>query len=317
MLDISICIVNYNTKDHLKACLRSIIDDPPMQSFEIIVVDNHSTDGSNTMIRQDFANVEYIYNAENLGYAGAVNQALQKAKGNFIILLNADTLMLPGTLSSMFTFLTQHPSIGIAGCRITYPNGKLQRSCRSYPTLMNLISENFYLDKLFPFISLFNRPFMSDFKYDSTRQVDVIMGAFMAVRRKVIEEIGGMDERFFMYSEETDWCYRTKQSGWEIIFYPDAKIVHSESASTTQNLIPMFIQLHKSHILFIEKYHGRIYKLSVKVVLYLGLILRLIVFSLADQLYKLGSAKCANARDQKIKYWHTVKWYLGLSYRNQ
>jgi GT2 family glycosyltransferase len=273
---LSVCIVNYNTAHLLQNCLHSLPVDRDGASIklEITVVDNHSRDGSAQMVKTGFPNVRWIANPGNAGYAHALNQAIQSSAGDFFLVLNTDTVIHPGTLEKTVCFMLDHDEAGIVGCKILNPDHSLQRSCRSYPGLSVFFYENAFLDKLFPKSRIFGKPYLSYFNYDRVAAVDVVLGAFMMIRREVIDHIGGFDERFFMYSEETDFCYRTMKAGWRIVFYPGASIVHFGGESTKQESVKMFIELHKSHHRFIAKYHGTFYLIAVKLVLFLGLCIR-------------------------------------------
>jgi len=307
---LSICIVNFNTRELLKNCLQSIYDTSKKINFEIIVVDNHSSDGSVAMIKQDFPRVILIANDENHGYASAVNQGVDQAKGEFILILNSDTEILPDCLSKTLEFMNDNKNAGIVGCRILNPDLTLQRSCRSFPGILNFFSENFFLHDIFSRSRIFGRPFMSYFNYDRLAEVEIVLGAFMMIRKKTIDQIGLMDTQFFMYAEETDWCFRARQAGWKIYFYPDAEIIHYGGGSTKQNFVPMFIEAHKSHHKFIRKYHGPAYLLGVKIILILGVILRICLFSIATLLNLIGFKVTQDPKADLIRYWKTLRWYL-------
>ena len=235
---LSVCIVNFNTRELLKNCLQSIYDTAKGINFEIIVLDNKSSDDSIAMIKQYFPNIILIANNENSGYASAVNQAVNKAQGEFILVLNSDTEILPDCLSKTLEFMKKNKNAGIVGCRILNPDRTVQRSCRSFPGILNFISENFFLHDIFPRSRIFGRPFMSYFNYDRIAEVDIVLGAFMMIRRKTIDQIGLMDTQFFMYAEETDWCYRAKQSGWKVYFIPVPKSFTTAGEAPNRILYP-------------------------------------------------------------------------------
>ena len=312
MKELSICIVNYNVRCLLESCIRSILDHSEGMKYELIVVDNNSVDNSADMVRQSFSLAKLIVNKTNRGYARAVNQALKRAEGEYVLILNSDTKILHRTLSNTIDFMKANRDAGIVGCRILNPDETLQRSCRSFPSLTNFISENLYLDRLFPRSRFFGRPFMSCFDFNETRKVDVVLGAFMMIRKAMIQQIGLMDDRFFMYAEETDWCYRAVKAGWRIYFYPGAKVIHFGGESVKQNSLSMFIELHKSHHLFIEKYHGNLYLGLVKTVLVVGVFLRVLQFGMIRLLHVLGVRFVESPKDRLSLYWGTLKWYINL-----
>jgi len=256
-LDLSIIIVNWNTRDLLARCLRSIYDTTSNLDFEVVVVDNASTDGSQEMVRQEFSDVSLIANTENLGFAKANNQAIRRNQKRYVLLLNSDTFVRENTIEQVVAFMDAHPEAGMTGCKLLYEDGRLQPSCSTFPTLFTEFCIATGLDKLFPKSPLFGKYRMTYWDFDDVRQVDVILGAFMLVRATAINEVGLMDERYFMYSEEVDWCYQFKEKGWKIYFYPDVEAVHLWGGSIKRIRAKMLIQMYRSRIAFFRKYYGR------------------------------------------------------------
>ncbi len=254
-MTLSICIVNWNTRELLRACLRSIERYPPAEPYEVIVVDNASTDGSAEMVRAEFPNVFLIANAENRDYAAGNNQALRQARGEFILLLNPDTEMHPDTLQRAIDFLRAHPEVGAIGAKQLYPNGRLQPSLRAFPTPRNLLFEVLGLAKLFPRSRLFATYRYGWFPYDRPLEVDQPMGTFLMVRRAVVEQVGLMDEAFPLFFNDVDWCYRIKQAGWKIMFVPDVVITHHGGASTRQVRLSAIRESHRALEAFYRKHY--------------------------------------------------------------
>lgn len=255
-MDISIVIVNWRTRDPLRECLRSVQSQDGVSSIQIIVVDNASEDGSTEMVETEFPQIQLICNSQNRGFAAACNQGIRLAKGRFILLLNPDTVVPPQTLAKLLAFAETHPDSAVVGCRVVNPDGSLERTCFRYPSVLNVLLSVLYLNKLFPRNRFFGREFMTWWDRDSIRDVDVITGSCMLVRRKAIEQVGLMDERYFIYAEEADWCYRFAQAGWKMTFTPTAKIVHLSSQSTSQCWTKMYVLKRKSILLYLEKWHG-------------------------------------------------------------
>jgi hypothetical protein len=226
-------------------------------SFEVFVVDNGSSDGSAQMVRDEFPEVILIANSENRGFAAANNQALALAKGDYVLLLNSDTYLLDNSLLKAVEFAERHPEAGMIGCRVLNADGTLQPTCFQYPSVLNLFLQTFYLSKLFPRSRFFGRERMTWWDRNDVREVEVITGCFLLVRAEVIEQIGFLDESFFMYGEETDWCYRAHRAGWKLLFTPDARIVHLGGASSRQNRPEMVLQLRGSILYFIRKHHSK------------------------------------------------------------
>jgi GT2 family glycosyltransferase len=215
-ITLSICIVNWNTRELLRACLQSIYRYPPNAPFEVIVVDNASSDGSAAMVQAEFPQAVLIANTENLGYARGNNQAIQQAQGEYLLLLNPDTEVFPNTLNCALAFLAAHPETGAIGAKQLFPDGRVQPSVRGFPTPANLLWEVSGLARLFPRALGGYR--MRAFAYDRIAEVDQPMATFLMVRRAVVEQIGLMDEAFPLFFNDVDWCYRIKQAGVAHLF---------------------------------------------------------------------------------------------------
>ena len=230
LLDLSISVVNWNTKDILRNCLKSIYVSTHKIDYEIFVVDNGSSDGSPEMVENEFPQVNLMRNTENLGFAKANNQAIELSNGRYILLLNSDTIVLDGALGKMVEFMGNHPDAGAAGCRLLNPDGSLQKSIGNFPTLLSAYWANSLLRKIFPRIvieHIINDPQV----YLQIREVDWMFGAFLILRKNAIKLVGSLDERFFMYAEEIDLCYRLKRKGWKIYFCPTTRVVHLRERS--------------------------------------------------------------------------------------
>ncbi|MBI4215250.1 MAG: glycosyltransferase family 2 protein [Parcubacteria group bacterium] len=233
-MDLSIIIVSWKVKDLLKKCLNSIFEQTKGLEFEVIVIDNDSRDGTAEMVKRDFPAVNFVESKENLGFAKANNIGILKAKGRYTLLLNPDTEILDGALDKCVQYLDKHPEAGALGCKLLYPDGSLQESCRRFPAFWDQFFVLLKLHNFFPNWGPIGRYYMKDFKYDRVEEVDQIMGAFMLARREIFERIGYLDERFFAWFEEVDWCRRVKEAGMKIIFYPDAVVIHHKGQSFNQ-----------------------------------------------------------------------------------
>ena len=266
-MELSIVIVNWRTRDALRECLRSIERQEDVATPEIIVVDNASGDGSAEMVASAFPRVRLIRNTENRGFAAACNQGMRVAGGRYILLLNPDTVMRPGTLAGILGFAEARPGSAVIGCRVVNPDGNLERTCFRYPSLTNVVLSAFCLDRIFPRSRFFGREFMTWWDRDSVRDVEVVTGSFMLVRREAVDQVGLMDERYFMYAEEADWCYRFAQAGWRMTFTPTAEIVHLSSQSSSQCWPKMYVLQRKSLLLYLEKWRGPAVRWAANVVL--------------------------------------------------
>ncbi len=274
MLDLSIIIVNWNTRELLAKCLRCVDDTVKKIRYETFVVDNHSTDGSPDMVRRDFPHVKLIANTENVCFARANNQAIREAQGRYVLLLNSDAFVKENTLDYMVEFMDAHPDAGMSGCKLLYEDGRLQPSCATYPTLLTETVIALGLDKLFPQSQVFGQYQMTNWDYSDTRTVDVIMGAFMLVRGDAIPKIGMLDEAFFMYSEEVDWCYRFQKAGWKIYFCPDVETVHLWGGSSKAVKVETLIRLYRARTQFFRKHYGWVSSFIFKTILMLNALLR-------------------------------------------
>ena len=230
-----VIIVSWNVKDLLAACLASLPAGADGMLVHTVVVDNASTDGSAEVVRERFPSVELIECRENLGFARANNIALRKFANDtdYFLLLNPDTVISPGALREMVDFMDTHPEAGIAGAKVVKPDGTLDWPCkRSYITPSVLFYKALGLDRLFPRSPRFGRYQLTYLDPDETHEVDSVVGAFLMIRRQCVVAIGPLDESFFMYWEDMDWCYRAKSAGWKIFYVPATTIIHHKAQST-------------------------------------------------------------------------------------
>lgn len=274
-MDVSIIIVNWNTKTMLDDCLRSVVRSAAGESYEIVVVDNGSNDGSPDMVVAQFPQVRLIRNAENRGFAAANNQGMALARGRYVLLLNSDTRVSPGAIAATIRFADQHQEAAVVSCRVTGPKGGTQHVCYTFPSLVNLALSLAKLSMLFPRSRWFGRYRLTWWNYDEPRVVDAVAGCFMLVRRTAIEEVGPLSERYFMYSEDVDWCWRFAQRGWKTMFAPVADIIHFGQASSCQCASDMHLQERQSLLMFLESKSGRPARLVANAMFCLGSLLRI------------------------------------------
>lgn len=230
---VSVAIVNWNTKDLLEACLESIFRETTAFPIEVIVADNDSRDGSCEMVKEKFKQVILIENKANVGFAKGTNQGFEIARGEYVLMLNSDTVILDRAIEKTVAFADAHPEAGGIGCRMTYPDGRFQSSCFRIPNVYGIIAESIYLSQVFKNSYLFNwnRYGNGDRHWSGYREVDCVMGSFILVRGSILKEVGFLDEDYFMYGEETDFCHRIKASGKKIYYYSDANIIHVHGGS--------------------------------------------------------------------------------------
>jgi len=273
--DVSIIIVNWNTKDILRDCLNSIHRETQGIQFETILIDNASTDGSVEMIKKDFPQVILIENQDNRGFAAANNQGMKIAQGRYVLLLNPDSVIEEGAIQKSISFADGYPSAGVVGIKTFFGDGQLQQNCFQYASILNLLISTIGLRNLFPKHRLWGRERYMWWDYKSVKEVDVVTGCYMLVRREVLKEVGLMDEEYFMYGEEMDWCWRINNSGWKVVFYPQAQFIHYGGISSEQNPINMRNESRKSFLRFIRKRQGIWAKYFALILLFVGGLYRL------------------------------------------
>ncbi|MHC4693556.1 MAG: glycosyltransferase family 2 protein, partial [Planctomycetota bacterium] len=262
-MKVSIIIVNWNTENILYDCLQSVYANRGSLKFEVIVVDNASSDGSVEMVKNNFPDVILIENESNRGFAAANNQGMSIAVGEYILLLNSDTVILDNAIVKTIKFADSTPEAAVVACKVLNLDRTLQSTCFMFPSILNLILSITCLDRLFPNNRFFGRERLTWCAWEHVLEVDVVAGCFMLVKQEAIKEVGVMDEQYFMYAEETDWCYRMKQTGWKILFTPTAEVVHLGEASSRQMKPEMASQLQASILLFFKKHRGRLsYRLA-------------------------------------------------------
>lgn len=271
---LSIVIVNWNTETLLRDCLASIAANPPEGACEVIVVDNASTDGSAAMVRDVFPEVRLLANGENVGFAGANNQGIEASSGEMILLLNADTVVRAGALETLLRFMENHPEAGAAGARLLNPDGSLQHSCSPLPTLLGEGLHLFHLDYR-------QRRAMQAWDVSRPRPVDVLLGACMLLRRAAVEQVGLLDEGYFMYSEEVDYCRRLQDAGWTLYWAPEAEVVHYGGQSTRQAATEMFLRLYAGKLRYFRKHDGQRAGQIYKLILLGAALFRLLLLPLA------------------------------------
>ena len=288
-MDLSVVIVSYNTRELLLQTLRSVYQASHSCSFEVFVVDNASSDGSAEETAGLFPDVRVIRNAENRGFAHANNQAIEAATGRYVLLLNSDTVVLDDTFDMMIEFLDAHPQVGAAGCKVIKPDGTLDLACRrSFPTPMNSLYQALKLDKLRPKSPRFASYNLTYLDENDIYPVDCLVGAFMMVRRAAIERVGMLDDRFFMYGEDIDWCYRIKQAGWEIWYYPKTTIIHYKGASSRKQKVRMILEFHRAMYLYYAKHHAEHTFFVINGLIYLGIAVRCLMVLGANLFKKRG-----------------------------
>ncbi len=287
---LSIIIVNWNTKELLRKCIQSIMSNAPSFDYEVIVIDNASSDGSADMLKYELAKDQYldrfdsvtnahvIINEQNLGFAKANNQGIKRAKGEYILLLNPDTEVQHNCLQRTVNYMREHQDIGILGCQLLNPDKTVQASIRTFPTLSSQILILFKLHNLFPNQTTLKKYHMTDFDYQKSQFVDQVMGAYFLINRKVINKIGLLDEKYWIWFEEVDYCKQAKNANFKIYYFKDAQTIHAKAQSFNQVLgIKKQVYLNNSLLHYFKKFHS-IFSFLIILILYpISLLLALLV----------------------------------------
>ncbi|NLG29524.1 MAG: glycosyltransferase family 2 protein [Chloroflexi bacterium] len=314
-MDLSVVIVNWNVRDLLRACLASLyaapgavlLADGTLQlgayRVEVLVVDNASSDGSVAMLRAEFPRVTAVDSGANLGYTGGNNLALGRCRGRYALLLNPDTRVLDAALTTLLDYAEAHPDVGVVGPRLVYGDGSPAPARYRFPTLATALMESTRLEELFPRNRWTRRYHMADTPDDATQDVGWVTGACVLVRRAAWERVGLLDEAFFMYSEEVDWCRRMANDGWRVVYLPTAVVVHYEGRSSAQVSAARHIRFQTSKIHYFRKHHGRLQAGVLRGCLWLDYLMRLV-----EECAKyLVGHKRALRRERLAIYWQVLR----------
>jgi hypothetical protein len=255
-MELSTVLVNYRSRDDLLECLAALAADTEGLPCETVVVDNSPSEGALAAVAARFPEVRGIANTENVGFARAVNQGIAASAGAFVLLVNPDCVIAKGSIPALLAHLRAHPRTAIAGPRIVDSDGALQLSARSFPNHLTFLFNRYsLLTRLFPNNPWSRRYLLTDWDHRSVRDVDWLSGACMLVRREAIGQVGGMDERFFMFNEDVDWCRRMMLAGWAVTYVPDAEVVHHIGASMRKVAAKVIVERHRGMIHYFHKHH--------------------------------------------------------------
>lgn len=293
-MDLSIIIISWNTSALLRQCLDSLYQTGSRFEFEVIVVDNGSTDDSVSLVETHYPRVIRIQNHQNLGFARANNQGLQIGRGRYLLLLNSDTIVRRGALDTLIETADAEPTVGVVGPKLLNMDGTLQKSWASFPSFWSeVVGKNFPFRKPVP-----NMP--------NTFDVDWIMGACMLVRAETIQDVGKLDEDYFFYSEETDWCFRIKKKNWKIWYITHAEICHLGGGSTKRGSVIQLVRLYQGKLLYFRKNHGRfastILRFGLALANAVGVIRRLLFTNWLSR-----EAAFERIRNQSKLVWYLIK----------
>lgn len=300
-MDISVIIVNWNTRDLLRGCLESVFKTICDFSYEVIVVDNASRDGSVAMLKEKYPQIRLIQNKVNRGFGAANNQGMRIMTGRYALLLNSDTVLTDNAVRELHTFMETHPEAAMACGQLLNTDGSKQNSIASFPNFVTLLTNTSLLEYLFP------RSYPSKrYSYDKPIEVESCVGACFLVRKKAIEEVGMFDERYFFFFEETDWAHQMRNAGWKIFHVPTAFIYHLQGRSIGRD-IRSRIEYYRARYQFFRKWKSRPYYILVRFVIMLRLCINLLLTSLAGIL-TAGMNK--ELRDKWVVYSRLIIWHF-------
>ncbi len=255
---VSVIIVSWNARDYLMECLDSLVKEKPPYAMEIIVVDNASSDGSPDWVQSRYPQARLIRNQANLGFAKANNIGIAQSAGKYLCLVNSDVKVFKGCIEALIEYCERHGEVGVAGPRLIGRDGKLQRSCRGFPSLWNTFCRALALDTLFPKARLFTTYSLTHWPQENLKEVDILSGCFWLVRREALDGVGLLDESFFMYGEDMDWCRRFWDAGWKLVYLPAAGAQHYGGASSSNAPLRFHVEMNKADLRYWKKHHSPI-----------------------------------------------------------
>ncbi len=304
MSSLSFIIVNWDTKNLLLNCLASVYRTVKGHSFEIFVVDNGSRDGSIEAVRDLYSQVQCIENKMNLGFARANNIAFRRARADYFVLLNTDSLLTENAIEAMIDYMESNPSAGIAGAQLLNADGSKQNSFDNFPTVVTELVNKAVLRRLFP------RKYPSKIiNFQHPVEVESIIGACMVIRKNLLDQIGLFDEDYFFFMEETDLCYRASKVRWKIVHIPSAKVYHFQGQSASKSLINARIEYYRSRYIFFKKHRSFLSSLILKIGLIIQLIINSIFYSILSLLTLLSVKKF---RERMVVRLNLLKWHFFL-----
>ncbi len=282
-MNLSVVIVNYQTFEMTKNTINSILQYSYPFTYEIVVVDNASSDDSLSKLQECFKdNVKFIASSENNGFAAGNNQALRQIDSDYVLLLNSDTVVWENTLENIYDYMQKHDDVGACGCKVRLEDGQLDKACkRTFPNVKNSFFRLFHI----PNKSKDDNYNLTDLPDDGIYEIDCLTGAFMFMRKEALDEIGLLDETFFMYGEDIDLCYRIKKGGWKIVYYGESSITHLKGASSKKQKNKLIYEFYRAMYIYYKKHHANESFFLTNIIVYIGIAL-LCILKLFLNLFK-------------------------------
>jgi hypothetical protein len=304
-VELSIVIVTWNAHATVRECLSSLQPYMENPTVEVIVVDNASSDGTPELMRRQFPKVRLVENKTNIGFAGANNIGITLSAGRFICLVNSDVVVPGGCFERLLGYMKEHPGIGLLGPVMRLPNGGIGQSCMRFPSVANWLARALAFDSVFKGWRRFGGLLMTDFAYDRPADVDVLTGWFWMTRREALNEVGLLDERFFMYGEDMDWSKRFHLAGWRVVFCPDAYAIHYCGASSSREPTRFYIEMTRANLQYCRRHHNRVAVIGFWLAACLHDVLRVLGYGLLFLANACDNAEAASKikRSAKCLFW--------------
>jgi GT2 family glycosyltransferase len=309
MIDVSVVIVNWNTRRLLLDCIQSILSETTEHKVEIIVVDNDSHDGSAEAVEREFPACCVIRNSGNAGFAAANNLGIAASSGRYVCLVNSDVVLLDGCLDRICVYMDQHLVVGMIGPQILNRDLTLQRSVSGLPTVWNVLMQALFLDRLFPRVRWFHSRFTNVPDLSRPSRVEVLSGCFLMVRGEALHRVGPLDERFFMYKEDVDWCKRFGEAGWSVVFYPESRAIHYGGASSSKAPARFMLEMEKANIQYWKKHHSTVAEKIVRLISGIHYGIRLLGWAMT---YLVRQKSRVNAANMVKKNAVCLSWLSGF-----
>jgi hypothetical protein len=308
--DVSIVVVSWNAKRYVLECLESLYAHPSSRTTEIIVVDNDSSDGTPEAIRAKFPRVTLIQNEANMGFAKGNNIGMAAAKGRYLCLVNSDVVVPADCIDTILNYLHRNPRVGLLGPKMLAPDGSIGQSVKNLPTVWNTFCVALGLHSLFPHSRLVGGFEPRSFSYSTSADVEVVSGWFWVARLEAIAEVGGLDERFFMYGEDIDWCRRFRQAGWRVVYCADAEALHYGAASSARTPARFYTEMYRANLQYFRKHHAKASALAYRAVIWLHQAVRVTSYAL---LFFLRPGRRSDSAFKVKRSWSCLAWITGLS----
>lgn len=305
-LDVSVIIVSWNAREFLMQCLASLYAGEGRRAKEIIVVDNASMDGSSEAVETHFPGVCLIRNAENLGFAKANNAGVEHCTGRYICFINSDAKVIGDCIGQLVDYCETHSEVGLVGPRVMWGDGRLQRSCRGFPTVWTTLCGTLALDTFFPKVKSFGGYSLAYWPQEELREVDILSGCFWLARREAMNQVGLLDEEFFIYGEDMDWCKRFRLAGWKNAFVPSAQAVHYGGASSANAPVRFYVEMHKAELQYWRKHHDPLAVACYRAASFLHALVRVVGWGVAWCL----SAQRQDTYHHKFQRSKACLWWL-------